>query len=113
MTEQENTKPEPKRANDLNGKEWTRYSLSVWRDIKRSPEERALKHPAMFPVAMIERLIVCFTRNSEKTILDPFAGSGSTLIAAKNLGRKGIGIELSPEYIRVAEARLGQGMRPL
>lgn len=109
MTEHQNTKSEPKRANDLNGKDWTRYSLSVWRDLRRSPEERALKHPAMFPVAMIERLILCFTRSSEKIILDPFAGSGSTLIAAKNLGRKGIGIELSPDYIRLAESRLGQG----
>ncbi len=80
--EKENDK---KRANELGGTDWTRYSISVWRDIKRSAEERALKHPAMFPVALVERLILCFTRDTDKIILDPFVGSGSTLLAAKNL----------------------------
>jgi len=40
-------------------------------------------------------------------ILDPFVGSGTTCIAAKQLGRKFIGIELNPEYVEIARARLG------
>ena len=39
-------------------------------------------------------------------ILDPFAGSGSTLAAARNVGRECIGIEINPSYIKIAEARL-------
>jgi DNA modification methylase len=98
-----------KRANDLRGSDWTRYSLSVWRGIKRSAEERALKHPAMFPVALVERLILCFTRASDMRILDPFVGSGSVLVAAKNLGRGGVGLDLAPEFLELASRRLDQG----
>ena len=45
------------------------------------------------------------------TILDPFLGSGTTLIACAKLNRKGIGIEKEPEYIKIAEARLKQFMK--
>lgn len=98
-----------RRANDLDGRDWTRNSISVWRDIRKSPEEKALKHPAMFPGALVERLILSFTRSDERVILDPFCGSGSTLVSARKLGRTGIGFELSEEYVKLAESRLGQG----
>ncbi len=41
-----------KRANELDGKTWLRYSVSVWSDIRKTKEEVALKHPAMFPSAL-------------------------------------------------------------
>jgi DNA modification methylase len=53
----------------------------------------------------MEYLINMVTREGQ-IVLDPFAGSGTTLIAAKKLGRKYIGIELEPEYVKIAEARL-------
>lgn len=83
-----------RRMNELDGATWTRYSISIWSDIRKSPEEAALKHPAMFPTALAGRLIECFT-NRGMVVLDPFVGIGSTLVAAKQLGRKGIGIELN------------------
>ena len=46
-------------------------------------------------------------------VLDPFCGSGTTLLVACHLGRDAIGIELSPEYARLAETRIGQGLRPM
>jgi DNA modification methylase len=67
------------RANELSGKDWTRYSISVWNDIRKTPEEAKLGHPAMFPGSLVERLLVSFTKTSEKTVLDPFCGSGATL----------------------------------
>lgn len=94
-----------KRANDLDGATWTRYSISIWSDIRKTADEAALKHPAMFPSALAARLIECYTRKG-MTVLDPFLGVGSTLIAAKQLQRNGIGIELNPEYARIAENRL-------
>ncbi|MEJ5251625.1 MAG: site-specific DNA-methyltransferase [Chthonomonadetes bacterium] len=94
-----------RRMNELDGATWTRYSISIWSDIRKSPEEAALKHPAMFPTALAGRLIECFT-NRGMVVLDPFVGIGSTLVAAKQLGRKGIGIELNPAYAEIARQRL-------
>lgn len=98
-----------KRANDLDGKTWLQYSLSVWNDIKKSQEEIKLKHPAMFPSQLAERLIKSFTTYRQKKILDPFVGVGSTLLAAKTLGKHGIGFEISEEYVQIAKQRLKQG----
>jgi DNA modification methylase len=99
-------RPERRRANDLDGREWTRSSISVWNDLRWSREEQQLEHPAMFPAMLAERLIRCFTRVSDRIILDPFLGSGSTLVAAQNLGRTGIGVEIYPEFLRLAQTRL-------
>lgn len=94
------------RANSLDGKTWTRYSISVWSDIRKSPEEHALQHPAMFPSQLCRRLIRMFTREGEALVIDPFAGSGSTVVAARQLGKRGIGLELAPQYVQVAAERL-------
>ena len=94
------------RANDLGGREWTRYSISVWNDIRKTPEELRLGHPAMFPGGLVERILRCFTRDSEKVVLDPFLGSGATLVAAKKLGKSGVGFEVSREYHDLALLRL-------
>lgn len=95
-----------KRANDLDGASWIRYSISIWSDLRKTTEEISLKHPAMFPMALPERLIQCFTTSQDKIILDPFAGIGSTVLAAHKLGRTGIGIELSEEYTEKANNRI-------
>lgn len=94
-----------KRANDLDGSQWLRNSISLWDDISKTPEETALKHPAMFPVQLVARLIESFTNSEQEIILDPFSGVGSTVLAAAMLGKNGIGLELSPEYIAKARQR--------
>lgn len=97
---------QPARCNELDGRRWLQNSISVWDDLKKSPEEQRLKHPAQFPVALVERLIESFLPAGAHTVLDPFCGSGSTLIAARRRGKAGVGIELSVEYVRLAERRL-------
>lgn len=62
----------------------------------------------MFPIALVSRLIECFTNESDALILDPFAGVGSTIIAAKQAGKKGIGTELSKEFAEKANSRIQQ-----
>ena len=61
------------------------------------------EHPAPFPVELPSRII---RSTSAKIILDPFCGSGTTCVAAKMHGRDYIGIELSQEYVDIAEKRL-------
>ena len=78
----------------------------MWNDIRWTPEEKKLRHPAMFPTMLVERLIQCFTLGSDRRILDPFMGSGSTLVAAENLGRTGVGFEVYPDFLRLARERL-------
>lgn len=97
-----------KRANDLSGSDWAKYSISIWSDIRKTKEEARLKHPAMFPELLVNRLIQCFTTGGDPFILDPFMGSGSTLFAANNMGKFGIGFELNPDYIELARTRLAQ-----
>ncbi|MHA1196166.1 MAG: DNA methyltransferase [Promethearchaeota archaeon] len=94
------------RLNELNGKEWLKYSISVW-DIIKTPEERKLDHPAMFPLELCKRLIKIFTKKND-IILDPFFGSGSTLIAARDLQRRAIGFEINKKYIDIFKERLAQ-----
>lgn len=94
------------RANDLSGSDWTRFSISIWSDIRFTPEERKLGHPAMFPTMLVERLIRCLTNQSDRVVLDPFMGSGSTLLAAKNLGRSGIGFDVYENFLQLGERRL-------
>ena len=97
-----------RRANALDGKTWTKYSISVWSDIRKTPEEIALCHPAIFPVELPKRLIEIFTKQKDRVVLDPFAGVGSTVLAARMVGKSGIGIELSKKYSEIARERLRQ-----
>lgn len=63
------------------------------------------RHPAQKPVRLLEILISLVTAE-EQLVLDPFCGSGSTLVAAKRLGRQYLGIEQNEEYCRIARERL-------
>lgn len=77
-------------------------------DIWEFTQEMKNSHPAPFPIALIERVI---SSTNAKLILDPFMGSGTTAIAAKNLDRNFVGIEISPEYIELSEVRLAESQK--
>jgi len=75
----------------------------VWRDIAFYKEERF--HPTQKPVQLIERLIKA-SSDEGHIVLDPFIGGGSTALAAQNLNRNFIGIELDANYHKIAVERL-------
>lgn len=75
---------------------------------KVSPSERGdNKHPTVKPLMLMEYLVKLVTRDNY-IVLDPFAGSGSTIIACKNLNRNYIGIELDKEYVQIINKRLSK-----
>ena len=80
--------------------EWTK---SVWSFPAASA--RKVGHPAPFPEELPRRLIELYTFRGD-VVLDPFCGSGTTCVAAANLGRHFVGYEVEPKYIRLAEERL-------
>jgi DNA modification methylase len=73
--------------------------------MKGTPDKIAFKHPATFPDLLAERHILSWS-NEGDTILDPMAGSGTTLKMAKKNNRNCIGIEISPGYIDIIKKRL-------
>jgi site-specific DNA-methyltransferase (adenine-specific) len=66
-------------------------------------------HPTQKPITLVERLIPLFC-DAGQMILDPFMGSGTTIVAAKKLGRRAIGIEIEERYCEIAANRLRQGV---
>jgi DNA modification methylase len=85
--------------------DWIKLTTNVW---KMQPESRGTEgHPAPFPIDLAARAIRLSTWPGE-TVLDPFMGSGTTLRAAKDLGRRAIGVELSERYCEIAAKRLSQ-----
>ena len=75
---------------------------SIW----RFPPERENPHPAPFPITLPARIITSILNENDGLVLDPYCGSGTTLVAAKLLDKKYLGIDLSNEYIAFAQKRL-------
>lgn len=73
-------------------------------------KEKGNEHPAPMPLDLAEHLVKL---SGGHRILDPFAGSGTTLLAARRLGRKAVGIELSPEFAEMAATRMAQQTLPI
>jgi DNA modification methylase len=74
----------------------------LWSDIQGEPQG---EHPAPYPVELADRLIRMFSFVGD-TVLDPFAGTGSTAVAASRIGRNSVNTEVAPKYIDIIEERL-------
>ena len=97
---------EGERVNDYNRPENRKLSEKSWFiHVPLPREDEKIKHPASFPESLVKEFIEFFTKKGD-WVLDPFLGSGSTLIACYETGRNGIGIELSEYWVNVAKQRL-------
>lgn len=93
-----------KRLTDEERREWG--YRGVWRMNTVRANDR---HPAMFPLELPTRVIKMHSDPGD-LVLEPFCGSGTTLIAAENLGRQCVAVELSPRYVAVALERYAEAM---
>lgn len=97
---------------NVNKDDFLDYTTDVWDFPPESA--RRVNHPAPFPVELPQRLIELYTfRDDDEVVLDPFAGSGSTAIAAVRSGRRFVGYELDPKYQERAEARIAEERKRL
>lgn len=88
----------------LTTEEWQKWAInSIWE--MQPAKAKAEGHPAPFPKELPMRLIKLYSFWGD-TVLDPFAGTGTTLLAAQELGRKSIGFELNPEYVKLIKNKL-------
>jgi DNA modification methylase len=87
----------------IDADEFMAATLDVW-DLPAESAKR-VQHPAPFPVALPERLTLLYTYEND-LVLDPFMGSGSTLVAAARHRRRYVGYDLDPEYVDLARRRV-------
>lgn len=87
-------------------RDWMRNQIGVWqftyepRDIR----DKSI-HPAVFPISMAKRIIEQFTHKGE-LVIDPFVGSGTTLVAANDLNRNAVGFDLKKDYVDLSNSRI-------
>ncbi len=104
----------PNHLNCLDAREWMKAQIGVWQFYYEGRDLRdKAAHPATFPIALAKRVIELFTHRGE-LVLDPFVGSGTTLVAARDLERNAVGFDLRQEYVDLSLSRLlpvGEGER--
>jgi DNA modification methylase len=89
------------RLNDLDSKTWLKFQKSWFVHNPPPRKKDVLRHPAKFPESLAQEFIEFFTKRGQ-VVLDPMAGTGSTLVAALRAGRHSYGIELNPAYAALA-----------
>jgi DNA modification methylase len=100
------------KLNELTGRQWIKFTKSwfVHNPPKRKRDE--ILHPAKFPESMIQDFIEFFTKKGE-WVLDPFLGTGSTLVASIQADRSVIGVEIMRKYANIAEKRAEDAFKTL
>jgi len=94
--------------NCLTAKEWIKAQIGVWQFYYEGRDVRDKQlHPAVFPISLAAQVISLFTHKGE-LVIDPFVGSGTTLVAARDLDRNAVGFDLQEDYIGLCKDRLRQ-----
>jgi len=94
--------------NCMTAKEWLKSQIGVWQFYYESRDIRDKNiHPATFPISLSKKIIELFTHEGE-LVLDPFVGSGTTLVAANDLNRNAVGFDLQEKYAELCSRRLSQ-----
>lgn len=86
----------------IENEDYFRWFVPIWSDITGASTR---DHPAPYPTELAYRLVRMFSFTGD-TVLDPFLGSGTTVAAAMLAGRNSIGVEVEPQYVRLAQRRL-------
>lgn len=97
------SRPKTGKENTITRDQFLEYTKSVWTFNAQSA--RAVGHPAPFPVELPRRLIQLYSF-ADEVVMDPFAGAGTTCLAALEAGRRYVGYDISPDYVELAQGRI-------
>jgi DNA modification methylase len=100
------------KLNDLQPKEWLKFQKSWFVHNPPPRRKNVLRHPAKFPETLAMEFITFFTKTNE-VVLDPMAGTGSSMVAALRTGRRSYGIELNPAYADIARQVIAEERQSL
>lgn len=100
-------RPFNNKLNDLDPKTWIKFQKSWFLHNPPPRKKDVLRHPAKYPETLVQEFIEFFTKQGQ-AVLDPMAGTGSSLIAALRAGRNSYGIELNPAYAEIANSVLDE-----
>lgn len=93
--------------NNMTAREWTINSRSVWNDVSSVRKRKHLTHGATYPEKLCDRVIAMYSKEGD-IVLDPFLGTGTTVVSAIKNNRFGYGIELSEEFFEIARTSLSK-----
>lgn len=93
--------------NGMTAREWTINSRSVWNDLSSSRKSQHLAHGATYPEKLCDRVISIYSKEGD-LVLDPFLGTGTTVISAIKNNRLAVGIELTKKYFKIASEFVDQ-----
>ncbi len=95
----------PNKLNEMSGKDWIKFTKSWFVHRPEPRGDQKVRHPASFPESLVREFILFFTKRRQ-VILDPFLGTGSTLVAAVETGRSGVGLEIVGKYAKISRRRI-------
>jgi DNA modification methylase len=93
------------KLNELSGREWIKFTKSWFVHRPEPRGDRKIRHPASFPESLVKDFVSFFTRKGE-LVVDPFVGTGSTLLAALETGRSAIGFDIVKKYTDISKERI-------
>ena len=96
-------RPKGERVSTIEKEDFLAWTKSMWQF--QAVQARQIGHPAPFPIELPHRCIQLYTFQGD-VVLDPFAGSGTTCVAARQDGRHYVGFEINPDYCQLAKERL-------
>lgn len=93
------------KLNELSGRDWIKFTKSWFVHRPEPRGSRKIRHPASFPESLVKDFVSFFTKKGE-LVVDPFVGTGSTLVAALETGRSAIGFEIVEKYADMSRQRI-------
>jgi DNA modification methylase len=93
------------KLNELSGRDWIKFTKSWFVHRPEPRGDRKIRHPASFPESLVREFVSFFTKKGG-LVVDPFVGTGSTLVAALEIGRSGIGFEIVKKYADISRERV-------